>query len=387
MSDWYAMRGVSAGKEEVKRAVQHLPEGLFPDAFCKIVPDFSDKEYCLLSHADGAGTKPVLAYLQWKETGDAAVWAGIVQDALAMNLDDMACAGCLGPFVVSSVVSRNRRLVGAEALERIIAAGAEEARRLSSMDFELVLAGGETADMGDVVRTLDLSFTLTARMPRSAVLPCRPTAGDVIVGLASDGQAVYEGKENSGIGCNGLTGARHDLLSDHYRLHFPETFDPGLPSDVVYKGRYRMGDPLPGSTLTVGAALLSPTRYFLPVIARILRDVRPHALVHATGGGQTKCLSFLESGRIVKDWDVVGVPAIFSEIQRTMPTDWRDMFRTYNMGVRLEVYVPPVEVEKVMAAAADFGIRAYEIGRVEERGSGLTIRFRGEEYDYPPLIS
>ncbi len=382
MSDWYAMRGVSASKDEVKRAVQHLPQGLFPDAFCKVVPDFSDPDYCLLSHADGAGTKPVLAYLQWRETGDARVWAGIVQDALAMNLDDMACAGCFGPFVVSSVVSRNRRLVGGDALERLIAAGAEQAELLRSMGFELVLAGGETADMGDVVRTLDVSFTLTARMPRNAVLSCRPTPGDVIVGLASDGRAVYENRENSGIGCNGLTGARHDLLSDDYRLLYPETFDPGLPSDVVYKGRYRMSDPLPGSSLTVGEALLAPTRYFLPVVARILRDLRPNALIHSTGGGQTKCLSFLKKGRIVKDWDAVKVPAIFSEIQRTMPTDWRDMFRTYNMGVRLEVYVRPDDVGKVHAAAAEFGIRAYEIGRVEASGAGLTIRFQGQEYTY-----
>jgi phosphoribosylformylglycinamidine cyclo-ligase len=377
----YDRRGVSSAKEDVHRAVRTLDRGLYPEAFCRLLPDVvaGDEEAAFLMHADGAGTKSTLAYLWWRETGDPAVFRGLAQDATVMNLDDMLCAGATGPFVLSSTIGRNKALIPGDVLEAIIVGFHDFARALAPLGVEVALGGGETADLGDLVRTVVVDATCCARIPRARVIDnaaIRP--GDLILGLASTGRAAYETAENSGIGSNGLTSARHDLLARAYGEKYPETVCPETPPELVYCGPYRLEDRLPESDLSVGEALLSPTRTYAPVLAEVLREGGPaliHGLIHATGGGQTKCLHFGTNVRYVKD-DLFLVPPLFQAIQAAAGTPWKEMYEVFNMGHRMEVYTGQEGADLVRAAAARHGVGARVIGRVEraaEAGRELII--------------
>lgn len=365
----YALRGVSAHKGEVHAAIKGMDKGLYPNAFCKILPDVTggDPGWCNLMHADTAGTKTSLAYLYWKETGDLNVWKGIAQDALVMNLDDMACVGCVSDIVLSSTIGRNKHLIPGEVIAMLIQSANELAADLAKMGVILHLSGGETADVGDIVRTIDVGYTAFARMPRASVLECNIQPGDVIVGFASFGQTIYESAYNSGIGSNGLTSARHDVLSAYYAEHFPETYAPHIPESVRYTGKWRMTDEVTfgAQTYTAGQLLTSPTRTFLPLIREILRDgaLGIHALIHCTGGAQTKVLKFAEGVEIVKN-NLFPVPPVFQLIQESSGTSWEEMYQVFNMGHRLEAYVSPGMEDGLIQAAAALGIEARVIGEV-----------------------
>ncbi len=384
----YQQRGVSAGKEEVHRAIRRLDKGLFPNAFCKVLPDVvaGDPEFCNLMHADTAGTKTSLAYLYWRETGDLSVWEGIAQDALVMNLDDMACVGCVDDILVSSTIGRNKHLIPGEVLEVLIGAGQRFAETLADYGIHLHLAGGETADVGDIVRTLDVGYTTFARMPRKDLIVNDIPAGACIVGVASFGQASYEKAYNSGIGSNGLTSARHDVLSTWYAQNFPESFSPETPSEVVYCGSRRLTDRLriDGIEYEVGQLLLSPTRTYLPLIRKVLEHCRPalHGIIHNTGGGQTKVLKFLDRKRAVKD-NLFDPPPVFQLIRQESSTDWQEMFQVFNMGHRLEFYVEEPAAQQIIDLAADFNLMAQVVGSVEDAPDNeVEIRFRGERLRY-----
>lgn len=369
MEDKYAQRGVSAGKEEVHAAVKDLYHGLYPKAFCKIYPDYlgNDQAYCNVMSSDGSGTKSILAYLYWKETGDISVWQGIAVDAMVMNLDDLLCIGATDNFLYTSIINRNKHLITGEVIAEIIKGGKLFMDRLKEHGVNVHLMGGETADLGDCVRTTTVDATMTVRMKQSdLVLTQNIQPGDVIVGLASYGQANYETEYNSGISSNGLTSARHDVLNKHYAETYPETFDAKVNSSLVYSGSKRMTDALEGTPLNIGQALLSPTRTYTPVIKKLLSEIpgKVHGLVNCTGGAHTKVLHYIENLRIVKD-NLLPVPPIFQLIQKESNTDWKEMYKVLNCGTRLEVYVTPKYASLVIDVAKSFNIDAQVIGRVE----------------------
>lgn len=384
----YSKRGVSAQKEEVHKAVQHLDQGLYPHAFCKLYPDFlgGDADWVNVTHADGAGTKSILAYLYWKETGNLSVWKGIAQDAIVMNLDDLLCVGIYDNILFSSTVDRNKTLIPGEILEQIINGSAELFAQLKEYGVNIHYLGGETADVGDVVRTIAVNGTMTARWPKNKVISNEKIkAGDVIVGLAGFGQCNYETSYNSGLGSNGLTSARHDVLNKYYAQHFPETFEPKLNEEVVYIGKHRLTDEIElsnGETSLIGRLLLSPTRTFAPVLKEILTNHfdAVHGLIHCSGGGQTKCLKYLPGPmKIVKD-NLFTPPIIFDLIQEASGADAKEMYQVFNMGTRLEIYTNEKDTADMIAVAHSFGVDAQVIGRVEEsEKKELLIKLKGEE--------
>lgn len=365
----YERRGVSSGKEDVHKAIAHVDKGLFPQAFCKIVRDHlsGSEDHCVVMHADGAGTKSALAYAYWKETGDLAVWKGIAQDAVVMNLDDLLCVGATDNILLSSTIGRNKRLVPGEVISAIIEGTEEFLERMRNLGIGIHATGGETADVGDLVRTVIVDSTVTCRMRRDQVVDnARIAAGDVVVGLASHGQATYEDQYNAGMGSNGLTSARHDMFHKELATRFPETFDPGTPAELVYSGQARLTDPLEGTPLDHGRAVLSPTRTYAPVVREVLAAMRPeiHGMIHCSGGAQTKVLHFIRGLRVVKD-DLGPVPPLFAAIQRMSQTPWKEMYQVFNMGHRMEFYVPEARAAEIVAIAASFGIEGRVVGRVE----------------------
>jgi phosphoribosylformylglycinamidine cyclo-ligase len=367
----YAQRGVSASKDEVHKAIQHLDKGLFPKAFCKVLPDIvaGNDEYCNIMHADTAGTKTSLAYLYWKETGDLSVWEDVVIDAIVMNLDDMACIGCLDNIVLSSTIGRNKRLIPAEVLSKLINGTSDFLQKLSKFDINITLAGGETADVGDIVRTVDVGFTTFARMKRNELIINDIKQGDYIVGLASFGQSSYESQYNSGMGSNGLTSARHDVFSKKYAEKYPEIFDPGLSDHVTFTGSKSVDDiiEIDGKNIPIGKLVLSPTRTYMPVLKEIFVEHgnKINGIIHCSGGGQTKVIKFLGNVRVVKD-NLFTVPPLFKLIQSESKVSWQEMYQVFNMGHRLELYVPSEEIAKsIIKISTDFRIDAQIVGRVE----------------------
>jgi phosphoribosylformylglycinamidine cyclo-ligase len=383
----YMRRGVSAGKEDVHNAISKIDKGLFPKAFCKIMPDLlaGDPDWCNIMHADGAGTKSSLAYLYWRETGDLSVWKGIAQDAIVMNTDDLLCVGATDNILLSSTIGRNKNLVPGEVIAAIINGTEEVLEMLRSHGIGIHSTGGETADVGDLVRTIIVDSTVAARMKREEVISNhRIQAGDVIVGFASFGQASYETSYNGGMGSNGLTSARHDVFHKYLAEAYPESFDPQVPRDLVYSGRYRLTDRNEETGLTLGQLVLSPTRTYAPVVKEILREHRPHlhGLVHCSGGGQTKVLHFTNQVHIIKD-NLFDVPPLFRIIQEESGTGWREMHQVFNMGHRLEIYLPEKFSASLMDIATSFGIEAKVVGRVEASDTNrLTIRSRHGEFTY-----
>jgi len=384
----YDQRGVSASKEEVHAAIQHLDKGLYPNAFCKILPDLAagSIKHCNLLHADTAGTKTSLAYLYWRETGDLSVWPGVAQDAIVMNLDDMACAGCTDNILLSSTIGRNKTLIPGEVIAAVIRGTSDFVATMQQQGVNLTLAGGETADVGDIVRTIDVGFTAFARMKRSEVLVPNIRSGDVVVGLASFGQATYETGYNGGMGSNGLTAARHDVLSKIYAEKYPESFDPRLPTEVVYTGNRTLTEKIKidNQEVTVGKLILSPTRTYLPVLQEILREHRKkiHGLIHVTGGSQTKVLKFVKDVHIVKD-NLFELPPLFRLIQESSGTAWREMYQVFNMGHRMEIYLPARHADTLIAVAEKYGIEARVIGRVRRaQGEKVTVRSPFGKFEY-----
>ena len=372
MSDRYSKRGVSAQKEDVHKAVAKLDKGLFPNAFCKIYPDYwgNDAEWCNLMHADGAGTKSSLAYLYWKETGDLSVWKGIAADSIVMNLDDMLCVGATGPFTYSSTIGRNKHLVPGDVISEVINGTQEYFDMLAGYGIDVRLMGGETADVGDVVRTIIVDGTMACRMRRDRLVTTeKMTAGDVVVSLASYGQATYETEYNSGMGSNGLTSARHEMLAHKYAALYPESHDPGLPEDVVYNGKFGLTDATE-TPLNVGKMLLSPTRTYAPLILKLLQDHFDaiHGIIHCSGGGQSKCLHYLPRPlRVVKN-NLLPVPPLFRMIQESAGTGWREMYQVFNMGQRLEIFTDRTTADAILKLAAEFNIDAAISGFVENAG-------------------
>jgi phosphoribosylformylglycinamidine cyclo-ligase len=367
----YDLRGVSATKDEVHAAIKDLDKGLYPKAFCKVIPDVvgADADYCNIMHADTAGTKTSLAYLYWKETGDLSVWRGIAQDALVMNLDDMACVGCMQDIVISSTIGRNKNLIPGEVIAEIIQAATQLAEQLAGLGIRLHLAGGETADVGDIVRTIDVGYTAFARMRRDQTIVNNIQAGDVIVGMASYGQASYETEYNGGMGSNGLTSARHDVLAKAYAAKYPDSYDPNTPEEVIFTGTRQLTDTIeiPGyGSIPVGKLILSPTRTFLPVLQPLIENHREkiHGMIHCTGGGQTKVQKFIGPVRVIKD-NLFELPPLFKLIQEESGTAWKEMYQVFNMGNRMEVYLAPEHAEIVIEQARKFNIDAQIIGRVE----------------------
>lgn len=389
MSDQrYDLRGVSASKEDVHNAIKNVDKGLYPKAFCKIIPDIlgGDPEWCNIMHADGAGTKSSLAYAYWRETGDLSVWRGIAQDALVMNLDDLLCVGATDNILVSSTIGRNKMLVPGEVIAAIINGTEELLAGLRDMGISIYSTGGETADVGDLVRTIIVDSTVTCRMRRVDVVNNADiAAGDVIVGLASDGQATYETFWNGGMGSNGLTSARHDVFSKAVGERYPQTFDPAVPSDLVYSGSMELTQAVEGSPVDAGKLVLSPTRTYAPVVKELLNRMRPaiHGMVHCSGGAQTKVMHFVENKHVIKD-NLFPTPVLFEMIQRESGTDWKEMYKVFNMGHRLEVYLPSDKAAEVIAISESFGIPARIVGRVEERGEGnlLTIKSSKGTFEY-----
>lgn len=366
----YMQRGVSASKEDVHNAIKNIDKGLYPQAFCKIIPDIlgGDPEYCNIMHADGAGTKSSLAYMYWKETGDLSVWKGIAQDALIMNIDDLLCVGAVDNILVSSTIGRNKLLIPGEVISAIINGTDELLSELRDMGVGVYATGGETADVGDLVRTIIVDSTVTCRMKRSDVIDnanIRP--GDVIVGLASFGQATYEKEYNGGMGSNGLTSARHDVFSKYLAEKYPESYDKAVPEDLIYSGALSLTDSVEGSPIDAGKLVLSPTRTYAPVVKKLLDVLRPqiHGMVHCSGGAQTKILHFVGDGiRVIKD-NLFPVPPLFKTIHQQSGTDWSEMYKVFNMGHRLEVYLPAEYAEEVIAISKSFNIDAQIVGRVE----------------------
>lgn len=372
------MRGVSAMKEDVHAAIKNIDKGLFPQAFCKIIPDIlgGDPDYCNIMHADGAGTKSSLAYLYWKETGDLSVWRGIAQDALIMNTDDLLCVGAVNNILVSSTIGRNKMLVPGEVISAIIGGTDELLSQLRDLGIGIYATGGETADVGDLVRTIIVDSTVTCRMRRADVVDnanIRP--GDVIVGLSSSGQATYEHQYNGGMGSNGLTSARHDVFAKYLAERYPESYDHQVPEELVYSGHYHLTDPVNGTPVDAGRLVLSPTRTYAPVVKRLLDEMRPaiHGMVHCTGGAQTKVLNFVSDDcRVVKD-NLFPVPPLFRIIHDESGTDWEEMYKVFNMGHRFEIYVSPQDADRVMRIAESFNIGARVVGHIEQGPRSLTI--------------
>ncbi|MBO5800121.1 MAG: phosphoribosylformylglycinamidine cyclo-ligase [Paludibacteraceae bacterium] len=371
MSDQrYNMRGVSAGKEDVHNAIKNIDKGIYPKAFCKIIPDIlgGDAEFCNIMHADGAGTKSSLAYLYWKETGDLSVWKGIAQDALIMNIDDLLCVGATDNILVSSTIGRNKLLIPGEVISAIINGTDELLAELREMGVGVYATGGETADVGDLVRTIIVDSTVTCRMKRSDVIDnANIQAGDVIVGLASYGKATYENEYNGGMGSNGLTSARHDVFAKYLAEKYPESYDAKVPSELVYSGNLKLTDKVEGSPLDAGKLVLSPTRTYAPVIKKILDELRPeiHGMVHCSGGAQTKVLHFIDNLKITKN-NMFPVPPLFKTIQEQSGTDWKEMYKVFNMGHRMEIYLSKENADKVIEISKSFGIDAQIVGFVEK---------------------
>ena len=371
MSDQrYNMRGVSAGKEDVHNAIKNIDKGIYPKAFCKIIPDIlgGDAEFCNIMHADGAGTKSSLAYLYWKETGDLSVWKGIAQDALIMNIDDLLCVGATDNILVSSTIGRNKLLIPGEVISAIINGTDELLAELREMGVGVYATGGETADVGDLVRTIIVDSTVTCRMKRSDVIDnANIQAGDVIVGLASYGKATYEKEYNGGMGSNGLTSARHDVFAKYLAEKYPESYDAKVPAELVYSGNLKLTDKVEGSPLDAGKLVLSPTRTYAPVIKKILDELRPeiHGMVHCSGGAQTKVLHFIDNLKITKN-NMFPVPPLFKTIQEQSGTDWKEMYKVFNMGHRMEIYLSKENADKVIEISKSFGIDAQIVGFVEK---------------------
>ena len=383
----YDRRGVSASKEDVHNAIKNLDKGLFPKAFCKVIPDLltGDEDYCLVMHADGAGTKSSLAYMYWRETGDIGVWKGIAQDAIVMNTDDLLCVGITDNITLSSTIGRNKQLIPGEVISAIINGTQEFIDSMRELGVNMYLTGGETADVGDIVRTIIVDSTVTARVKRSEIIDnSRISAGNVIVGLASFGQASYESEYNGGMGSNGLTSARHDVFAHYLAGKYPESYDSSLPQELVYSGSCKLTDIEPQSGLTAGKLVLSPTRTYAPVIRDILEKYRRQicGMVHCSGGAQTKVLHFVENVHVIKD-NLFPVPPLFDLIQRESGTDWKEMYKVYNMGHRFELYVPAEVAEDIILISSRYNIDARIVGRVEESDSTkLTIRSEKGVYEY-----
>ena len=383
----YNLRGVSAGKEEVHNAIKNVDKGLFPKAFCKIVPDYltGDPNYCIVMHADGAGTKSSLAYMYWKETGDVSVWKGIAQDALIMNIDDLLCVGATENILLSSTIGRNKNLVTGEVIAAIINGTEELLETLRNQGIGIYSTGGETADVGDLVRTIIVDSTVVCRMKRSDVISNENIQhGDVIVGMASYGQATYEDAYNGGMGSNGLTSARHDVFNKTLATKYPESFDPAVPSELVYSGSCNLTDSVDGVPVDAGKLVLSPTRTYAPVIKTMLDKHRTdiHGMVHCSGGAQTKVLHFVDNVHVIKD-NLFPIPPLFQLIQRESKTDWKEMYKVFNMGHRMEVYVPASVADSLIEISKGFGIDAQVIGRVEAMdGKQVTVRSEVGEFIY-----
>ena len=391
----YALRGVSASKEDVHNAIKNIDKGLFPQAFCKIIPDHltHDDEYCLIMHADGAGTKSSLAYLYWKETGDITVWKGIAQDALIMNIDDLLCVGATDNILLSSTIGRNKNLIPADVISAIINGTEELIKELDSYGVTIHSTGGETADVGDIVRTIIVDSTVTARMKRSKVIDnANIRAGDVIVGLASFGQATYEKSYNGGMGSNGLTSARHDVFAKYLAIKYPESFDAAVPEDLIYSGHVKLTDKVENSPIDAGKLVLSPTRTYAPIIKKILDKytaVDIHGMVHCSGGAQTKILHFLpvdqegkDNVHIIKD-NLFPVPPLFKLIQEQSKTEWKEMYQVFNCGHRMEIYVPESVAQDIIAISKSFNVDAQIVGKVvKSNKKKLTISSEYGTFEY-----
>ena len=383
----YDLRGVSASKDDVHNAIKKIDKGVFPLAFCKIIPDIlgGDPEYCNIMHADGAGTKSSLAYIYWKETGDLSVWKGVAQDAVVMNIDDLLCVGATDNILLSSTIGRNKNLIPGEVISAIINGTQEFLDELNKMGVNIISTGGETADVGDLVRTIIVDSTVTCRMRRDKVIDnANIKGGDVIVGLASFGKATYETKYNGGMGSNGLTSARHDVFGKYLAEKYPESYDAAVPEELVYSGKLKLTDSVEDSPINAGKLVLSPTRTYAPVVKKLLDALRPeiHGMVHCSGGAQTKVLHFVENVRVVKD-NLFPVPPLFKTIQEQSGTDWAEMYKVFNMGHRLEVYLSPEHAEKVIAISESFGIPAQIVGRVEAcEQTELIIKSEFGEFRY-----
>lgn len=386
-SERYMQRGVSADKEDVHNAIKNIDKGLYPKAFCKIIPDFlsNDEEYCIVMHADGAGTKSSLAYAYWKETGDLSVWKGIAQDALIMNIDDLLCVGAVDNILLSSTIGRNKNLIPGEVLSAIINGTEELLNDLRNQGIGIYSTGGETADVGDLVRTIIVDSTVTCRMKRSEVIDnANISVGDVIVGLSSFGKATYEKEYNGGMGSNGLTSARHDVFNKSVAKKYPETYDNAVPSDLVYSGGYNLTDEVEGVDLDAGKLVLSPTRTYAPIIKKVLDKHRTdiHGMVHCSGGAQTKILHFVDNLQIVKD-NMFEVPPLFKMIHEQSETEWKEMYKVFNMGHRMEIYVPEEIAESIIKISKSYNVDAKVIGRVESEGNKqLTIKSQFGEFIY-----
>lgn len=387
MSDRYNQRGVSASKEDIHHAISKLDKGLFPKAFCKIVPDHlgNDPEYCTVMHADGAGTKSSLAYIYWKETGDLSVWKGIAQDALIMNIDDLLCVGATENILLSSTIGRNKKNIPAEVISAIINGTEEILEMLRKHGLNIISTGGETADLGDLVRTIAVDSTVVCRMKRSDVIDnARIKPGNVIVGLASYGKASYEDHYNGGMGSNGLTSARHDVFANAYASKYPETFDVNVPADLVYSGNYNVTDTIPGVEVNVGQLVLSPTRTYAPIMVKILKKFRNQidGMVHCSGGAQTKVLHFIDNLHIIKD-NLFEAPPLFKLIQEQSATDWKEMYKVFNMGHRMEIYVNETHAKEIISISKEFDVDAKIIGRVETAPlKKVTIKSEFGEFIY-----
>lgn len=387
MSDRYNQRGVSASKEDVHNAIKNLDKGLFPKAFCKIVPDMlaGDDDYCTIMHADGAGTKSSLAYLYWKETGDISVWQGIAQDAIIMNIDDLLCVGCTDNILISSTIGRNKNLIPGEVISAIINGTEEVLAMLRENGINILSTGGETADVGDLVRTIIVDSTVTARMKRKDVISNdNIKAGNVIVGLASYGQATYENEYNGGMGSNGLTSARHDVFNNYLAKKYPESFDQSVPNELVYMGSKKLTDTVEGTPLDAGKLVLSPTRTYAPVIKKVLEQLpgKIDGMVHCSGGAQTKVLHFIEGLHVIKD-NLFDTPPLFEMIQQESGTDWQEMYKVFNMGHRMELYLDEKDAQAVIDISKSFNIDAQIVGRVEQADTKqVTIESKHGTFKY-----
>jgi phosphoribosylformylglycinamidine cyclo-ligase len=387
-SQRYNLRGVSASKEDVHNAIKNIYKGLFPQAFCKIIPDYltQDEEYCIIMHADGAGTKSALAYMYWKETGDVSVWKGIAQDALIMNIDDLLCVGATDNILLSSTIGRNKNLIPAEVISAIINGTEELIAELKKHGVTIHSTGGETADVGDLVRTIIVDSTVTARMKRADVIDnANIQAGDVIVGLASFGQATYETEYNGGMGSNGLTSARHDVFAKYLATKYPESFDAAVPNELVYSGQTKLTDAVKNSPIDAGKLVLSPTRTYAPVIKKLLSKYNSnqiHGMVHCSGGAQTKVLHFVDNVHVIKD-NLFPVPPLFQLIQENSKTDWKEMYQVFNCGHRMEIYVPAEIAQDIIEISKSFNIDAQIVGRVEASDNKkLTIVSEYGTFEY-----
>ena len=382
----YNQRGVSASKEDVHAAIKNLDKGLFPNTFCKVIPDIlgGDPDYCNIMHADGAGTKSSLAYLYWKETGDISVWKGIAQDAIVMNTDDLLCVGVTDDILLSSTIGRNKNLIPGEVISAIINGTEEFLQKMRDLGLNMFLTGGETADVGDLVRTIIVDSTVTARVKRELIIENNIKAGDVIVGLSSFGKATYESEYNGGMGSNGLTSARHDVFSKYLTSKYPESFDPNVPGELVYSGGKKLTDPTEIDGIDAGKMVLAPTRTYAPIIKNILENFRKdiHGIIHCSGGAQTKVLHFIDNIHVIKD-NLFDTPPLFKMIQQQSGTDWNEMYQVFNMGHRMELYVSESIAQDLISIAESFNVDAQIIGRCEKSGKKeLTIKSEHGTFNY-----